>query len=353
MTSIAPIRSALIAGLALCGVGLANCSSPPPPPPPPPLAPPPTPAAFSLSPTVIRDAAAYEDYMARAALMNPDFKSGADVAQALKLGASDDPQALLRGEIAYAAIAALQDPNYVANVRAYSENDVGRRQLAGLIEQDPRYVLNIPGANTAAGLAIAALMDQGRKLKATGATVKQAAYDVQHQAWSKEFVPNRDQRLADAKNSSAFTFSGQADEIAHLQRAAAGFEPMALNAPPATSPYPPVVIRGMAVAALALLGEAGEENATLVAPLLTDPTSANCLNMAKLNLYQCLAVAKPYYEDIFCLGEHILSDTGECVMIDAGAPVPPAPSTLEPAAAPEPAATPAKPTSSHKRRHTS
>ena len=62
---------------------------------------------------------------------------------------------------------------------------------------------------------------------------------------------------------------------------------------------------------MALLGEAGEENETLVAPLLTDPTSANCLNMAKLNLYQCLAVAKPYYEDIFCLGEHVLADTGE------------------------------------------
>ncbi len=144
---------------------------------------------------------------------------------------------------------------------------------------------------------------------------------------------------------------GRAEELQHLQRAAAGFEPLAVNAPPATAPYPPVVIRGLAVAALALLGEAGEENETLVAPLLTDPTSANCLNMAKLNLYQCLAVAKPYYEDIFCLGEHVLNDTGQCVMIDAGAPVPPAPSTLLPPPAPEPAA-PAKPAPSRRRHHT-
>ena len=344
MTSIAPIRSALIASLALCGLGVAGCSAPPPPPPVV-LAPPPTPAAFALSNRVIANAAAYEDYMARAALVNPDFKSGTDVAEALKLGASDDPQALLRGEIAYAAIAALQDPNYVANVRNYSENDAARRQLAGLIEQDPRYVLGLPGANTAAGLAIAALTQQGEKLKAAGAAVKQSAYDVQHQAWSKEFVPDRDERLASAKNSSGFAFSGRAEELAHLQRAAAGFEPLALNAPPATAPYPPVVIRGLAVAALALLGEAGEENETLVAPLLTDPTSANCLNMAKLNLYQCLAVAKPYYEDIFCLGEHVLHDTGECVLIDAGAPVPPAESTLAPPPAPEPA----KPAASSRR----
>jgi hypothetical protein len=338
MTSIAPIRLALILGLAVGCAGLANCSEPAPPPPTVAAAPPPpTPAAFELSPAVVANAAAYEDYMARAALVNPDFKSGTDVAQALKLGASDDPQALLRGEIAYAAIAALQDPDYVSAIRTYSENDVGRRQLAQLLEQDPRYVLGITGADSAAGLAIAALMDQGRRLSAAGAAVKQSAYDVQHQAWSKEFVPNRDQRLADAKSATALTFTAQAEEVAHLQRVAAGFEPMALSGPPATRPFPPVVIRGLAVAALALLGEAGEENTTLVEPLLTDPTSANCLNMAKLNLYQCLAVAKPYYEDIFCLGEHILSDTGECVMIDAGAPVPPAPSTLEPPTAPKPA----------------
>ncbi|HEX4199495.1 MAG TPA: hypothetical protein VHZ26_18815 [Caulobacteraceae bacterium] len=348
MTSIAPIRSALIAGLVFCGVGLASCSEPAPPPPPPPLAPPPTPAAFELSPAVIGAAAAYEDYMARASLVDPNFKNGDDVAEALKLGASDDPQVLLRGEIAYAAIAALQDPAYVANVRAYSENEAGRRQLAGLIEQDPRYVLGLAGADTAAGLAIAALMEQGRKLSAGGAAVTQAAYDVQHQAWSKEFVPNRDQRLAEAKSANASTFTGRADEIAHLQRAAAGFDPLPLNAPAATAPYPPVVIRGLAVAALALLGEAGDENVTLVQPLLTDPTSANCLNMAKLNLYQCLAVAKPYYEDIFCLGQHAMSDTGECVMIDAGAPVPPAPSTLLPPAPPEPAA-PARPASKRRR----
>ena len=44
--------------------------------------------------------------------------------------------------------------------------------------------------------------------------------------------------------------------------------------------------------------------------------------MSKLNLYQCLAVAKPHYEDVFCLGQHVLIDTGQCVMKAAGAPFP-------------------------------
>jgi hypothetical protein len=42
------------------------------------------------------------------------------------------------------------------------------------------------------------------------------------------------------------------------------------------------------------------------------------MNMAKLNLYQCLAVSKPHYEDVFCLGQHIMMDTGRCVIKASG-----------------------------------
>jgi hypothetical protein len=44
--------------------------------------------------------------------------------------------------------------------------------------------------------------------------------------------------------------------------------------------------------------------------------------MAKLNLYQCLAVARPHYEDVFCLGQHALEETGHCLMRQAGVPEP-------------------------------
>jgi hypothetical protein len=44
--------------------------------------------------------------------------------------------------------------------------------------------------------------------------------------------------------------------------------------------------------------------------------------MSKLNLYQCLAVAKPHYEDVFCLGQHVLMDTGSCLMKGVGLPDP-------------------------------
>ena len=86
----------------------------------------------------------------------------------------------------------------------------------------------------------------------------------------------------------------------------------------------------MAIAALAALGEAGDANASGVQAIMAEPTTDSCLSLSKLNLYQCLAVAKPNYEDVFCLGQHILIDTGQCMIRASGAampiePPPPAP----------------------------
>ena len=103
----------------------------------------------------------------------------------------------------------------------------------------------------------------------------------------------------------------------------------------------------MRFSALAALGYADDAALDSVTPLLADPTTASCLNMSKLNLYQCLAVAKPYYEDVFCLGEHILSDTGACLIKGAGLSVPPDP-IIEAMKAKAAAAAAAKPTKTSK-----
>src|SRR5206468_3338808 len=79
----------------------------------------------------------------------------------------------------------------------------------------------------------------------------------------------------------------------------------------------PVVARGVALAALSVLGEEGRGRG-----LMHDPRPASCMRIAKLNLYQCLASAGPQYEDIYCLGQHAMIDPGQCV---ADAARPPAP----------------------------
>ena len=320
----APARRAKsLAGAALAALAsavvLAACSSPAPPPV---AAAPPPPPAVSLSPRVIEQAAAYRAYVDKATAISPAFASGGDVAGAVRVGASYEPNQLLRGAIGYGAVAALQDKDFVASVRKFAVDPEQRRTVAYSIMKDPAYVVGISGSAGAAGQVIAALSADGQKLLDQGRAVKQAAYDVQRAQWSKADVAGRDARLQLAKQLSATPTAGEISETSRLQLASIGGAPMALTPAAASPPYTQVVIRSMAVAALAALGYADDASLEQVMPILAEPTSANCLNMSKLNLYQCLAVAKPHYEDVFCLGQHILMDTGKCIIKGVGLPDP-------------------------------
>jgi hypothetical protein len=267
---------------------------------------------------VVEQASAYRAYVARATGISPGFTGPSDVAEGLKSGASYEPGQLLRGAIAYGAVVALQDPAFVAGVRKFAVDPEQRRTVAYEIMKDPAYAVGFAGSASAAGLVMNALGGDARKLVDTGRSVKQAAYDVQHQSWSKTEVSGRESRLALAKQLSATSAPGELAETARLQLAVTGGTPMGFSADSASPPYTPLVIRSLAVAALAALGYADDASLAQVMPILAETTSASCLNMSKLNLYQCLAVSKPHYEDVFCLGQHILIDTGHCLMKGVG-----------------------------------
>ena len=302
---------------------LAACAEPKPAvvPAPPPPAPPPVPSV-SLSPRLIEQAAAYRYYMNRVMTITPNFQDGAAIARSIEVGAAYEPKQMLRGAIAYGAVAALQDPAFVAGVRTYAVDPEQRRQVAAELMKDPAYAVGIAGSASAAGLVVAALGDEAQKLYDNGKAVKQSAYDIQHQPWSKVDVPNRDQRLVQAKTLSATPVVGDMAETARLQQAVVGAGPLGVTASPASPPYSPVVIRSLALAALAALGEAGDTNMDTILAEMAEPQVGFCMNMAKLNLYQCLAVSRPHYEDVFCLGQHIMMDTGRCMIKAAGLPEP-------------------------------
>ncbi|ESQ88302.1 hypothetical protein ABAC460_16715 [Asticcacaulis sp. AC460] len=79
------------------------------------------------------------------------------------------------------------------------------------------------------------------------------------------------------------------------------------------TPYTGAVNRALTIAALAILGEAGDSRTEYLNYLLDEVEGERCFDMSKLNLYQCLAVATPHFEDVFCLGQHVLMDTGQCL----------------------------------------
>jgi hypothetical protein len=178
--------------------------------------------------------------------------------------------------------------------------------------------------------------------------VKQAAYDIQRQAWSRSEVADLRGRLGRVEGEAEAEMSPASDRLAAAEQAIAAASPQSEasatspdDAVPAP-PHAPLIDHALQLAAIAALGEATDANLnTLADTVVSDQDSQRCLATAKRNLHQCLAVAKPNYEDIFCMGQHALRDTGACLADASGYQLPPEP-------VPPPKATPAP--TKHKRR---
>jgi hypothetical protein len=257
-----------------------------------------SPAVRATPSNLTAEASVFESYMRKARSIDAGFSGPSEVSQALQAGASHEPRQLEEGMIAYAAVAALQEPRFVDAVRA-SPN---RGELVRRLSADPAAALSLPGGEAAAARASGALASQGEALREQGLKVKRAAYAVQRQSWSKTTVADPRGRLAKVKQLSSAPYRADAADSAKLYAAMA-------EGGRRGGPAGPAVTRAVAVAALNVLGEGGQGHA-----LMSEPRTASCLRIAKLMLYQCLAAAGPQYEDIFCLGQHAMADTGACVV---------------------------------------
>jgi hypothetical protein len=268
-----------------------------------------------LAGRLVESASAYLRFMREAAAIDSRFSGGGDVAREVRVGSSYQPAQFEEGVIAYGALLALQDPAFVDGVRAAYAGR-GAQSLAAALLVDPAFVRHLPGAEGAARRASLGLRRSGERLMAAGARVKQAAYDVQRAAWSKSGVVQPEARLARAKSLSAVRTASPPEETERLLKTVLSEEAGTTTAwRPVSSA---VLDRALALAALAAVGEAGRDRMTALGPLVSSASGSECLKMAKLNLFQCLAVAGPHYEDIFCLGRHAMMDTAQCVIGAAG-----------------------------------
>ena len=263
---------------------------------------------------VVAAASAFYTYVEHAAAVRGRMTSGAGVADGLKAGAAYEPGQFQEGMIGYAALAALRDDRFITGID-YAARTADRRYLAERLAADPAFVLQISGAGEAAGRAQAALRERGDILAEVGGRTKQAAYDVQRQAWSKVRVADHAARLAGVKSLSARPLDVTEGDDARLIEAV-----LRVPAPSGVAEtISPLVVHALALAAEAELGAARNEDMASLRPLVSDASSGQCLRMSKLNLYQCMAVAGPEYEDVFCLGQHELIDTAKCVAKASGA----------------------------------
>ncbi|WP_158918153.1 hypothetical protein [Caulobacter sp. S45] len=296
--------------------------------------------SVAIARRVIDSAGAFEHYMRQASAIHPDFNGGEAVSRALETGATYDQAQLEEGAVAYAALTALQEPAFVETLGELSPDPNARMAVARQLIDHPEAIMQAPGAGRAAARAALVLGRMGADLYTTGASVKHAAYDVQHQAWSHSAILAPQVQLTRIKAQSDTPVAMKAEDTGALMTSLVAMRKSGESPMTPAGPVSPVVARGLALAALAVLGQADEEHGEQIVPLLADAQTTECVKMARLNLYQCLSVAGPQYEDVFCLGQHAMMDTGQCVVKAAGwaaLPVPGSPLSVS-----VPIATPAQ-----------
>jgi hypothetical protein len=270
-------------------------------------------------------ASAYETYIRRATAIDSHFGDPAAVQKAVKAGADYQPQQLQEGIVAYAALLALRDDAFVQGVKAIRDPAFADHLLAA-----PETVLGVRGADEAAADVAGALRAQGAALVAAGKAITQAAYDVQTQGWSKTPVADPKGVLADAKDAAVQPRAASIPSKERLLASLVSAPQISASATPTGAPAvsgAPDVVRGLALAALAIVGRTGDDKEATLEAFLHDARSADCLKMAKLNLNQCLSVAGPHYEDVYCTGRHAVGETAQCVSAAANGPAQPLPPT--------------------------
>ena len=274
--------------------------------------------AFSLPQELVSAATAFQAYMAGAARIDAGFADGDAVARGLKAASAYEPSQMEEGMVAYGAIVALQDERFVAGVERAAGDD--RAAFADQLVQDPLTAAQVDGADEAARRVEAALSGKANALLAAGQQVKAAAYSVQSQAWSQTMVSDPQGRLADVKARSNERAAPSDDDTQAMLAALGDASPGGSDGDGGRPDVTPIEARALALAAESVLGRAHSVDRQRLTPLFSDADSAECLRMAKLDLFQCMAVAGPQYEDIYCLGQHAMTETAKCVAGAAHAP---------------------------------
>lgn len=316
MRLVFPRRGLALAAAAAAAV-LASCSTPEPEPvvaPPPPPPPPPV----TLNEGVAQAASIYVSFIRDVgSIQAGGFTDAESIQAALRKGAAYDPATLSRGMIAYASILALQSPEFVAGVRTFANDPQQRADVVANIIRDPAYAANLPGADRAAGLIVSTLGQDIAALTAIADGIEADAYTIQERndprrRWAVTPIPNREVRLESIKTISAAQMLPSAEDSARLFAAANAGSGLNLTAATNAPPYTPAVVNALAIAALAALGAAGDDARANTDALSSETNAQFCLDISKLNLFQCLAASRPSYEDMFCLGRHIVRDLATC-----------------------------------------
>lgn len=305
----------------------------------------PTVQPYSVAPApdpLATAAAVYATYQSDVTrLENQKFEDVASIQAALSDLGSQNHDQLSRGWIAYSALIASQDPEFRAAVRD-GEAYYGRDFLVRGLQNDVRYARTLHGGSAAVSAALNAGAADAQRLQATAQTVKQQAYSLQSYGWAKGTLGDsgalatrlRADSLVGRTASSDMTTAFRAPDIGNVLSTAGRVGAPSIwrnvsgSADRIRVADVSTITRGTRrsvapgseqvadkIATLAAYRVLGSEQ-TGPAPIqgaMTESQTSGCMNMANLNLQQCIAATHQHFEVPFCLGEHALAEIGSCI----------------------------------------
>ncbi len=249
---------------------------------------------------------------------------------------------LTRGWIAYGANIASQSPAYVQGVRDAAAY-YGRDAVIWAVTVDPSYARGLRGGQEATNMLLASANADSARIISVADRYQEMAYSLQRQRWANAVAPGKDQRLQRVRslgregapanavpsevgprlNVTPLSLSPSSDPSVYGGRrfwdaVRGGEQVVEVSSTPASAQWRVNATRGealdrmSAVAALQAL-DAVDTNQSAVSRLIADPRSRDCIEMAQLQLYQCMSAARFRYENAFCLGQHGLRDIGTCI----------------------------------------
>lgn len=268
------------------------------------------------------------------------FSSAGNIEDSLNNLGGHNPEQLTQGWMAYSALVAAQNPEFRAAVRDI-EGYYGRDMLMTGMQNDVRYARTLGGGNSAVNQALTAVNADSRRLIGAAAFVKEQAYSLQGAGWAKGRVGNSQVKATTlfASTQSGIPARGpllqalQSPEInIVLEQAGRNGAPSVwesvsgaastIRVPSAVATLgqsqriatgkEPIADRITTLAAYRILN-ADPSVAGSMRQAMSERDTQGCLNMANLNLQQCVAAAHKHYEVPFCIGEHALSDIGKCI----------------------------------------
>ncbi len=288
-----------------------------------------------------RAAALYATYQGDVTdVKSQGFNSARDIDNALtNLGGHNSKQ-FTQGWMAYSALVASQTPEFRAAVLDI-EGYYGRDVLMTGLKNDVRYARTLNGGNSAVASSLSAVSADSQRLAGAAAYVKEQAYSLQGAGWAKGKIGNSSAKANGLLASTQAGIPARTTMIAALS--SPDINMVLTNAGSAGSPsvwesvtsaansirVPAVsarfgsatkIARGKepiadniaTLAAYRILG-ADETTSAPMSKAMSERETAGCVNMAQLNLQQCVAAAHKHYEIPFCIGEHALSDIGKCI----------------------------------------